>query len=229
MCRRYTLYSGRKEIEKHFDAESRESAVDSFHPNYNVAPGDTMPVVLMSKTREKGIAALEWGLIPRESSDDSMAAELFNASCEELEKKPEFKKPYQRKRCIIPANGFYEWKQLESVQIPFYIRLLNSELFGIAGLFDKWEAPGGEARYTFTIVTTPANALVQPLHTRMPAIIDPEYYEYWLDPMNSEPNELREVLQPYPTEQMATYRVTNKVNSVENEGEELIQPVMEKG
>ncbi len=228
MCRRYALYSGKKEIEEHFGAETREHAEDSYQPRYNVAPGEIMPVVLMSKTREKGVGALQWGLIPREAPDDSAARELFNAPSEELPKKAEFKKPFQRKRCIIPANGFFEWKQLDSVSLPFYIRLLNRELFGIAGLFDKWESPDGEVRYTYTIVTTPANALVQPLHTRMPAILQPEDYDFWLDPMNSDPEELNELLQPYPTEEMATYRVTNKVNSEESQGEELILPVMEK-
>lgn len=228
MCQRYTLYTDLKGIEEHFESEARDSVNGNYQPNYNVAPGHSMPVVLMSKTREKKIDILDWGLILRESSDDSGALENFNVPDEELEKKPEYKKSFQRKRCIIPANGFYEWKQLESVQLPFYIRLLNQELFGMAGLFDKWTSPEGEDRYTFTIITTQANALVQPLHTRMPAILQPEHYEYWLDPMNSDFEELHEILQPYPTEQMATYRVTNKVNSLDNNDAELTQPVMQK-
>lgn len=228
MCRRYTLYSKLGDIEAHFSAEIRDKARESYvESNYNVAPGVTMPVILMSKTRETKVDALAWGLIPRDSKDDSTALDFINAPAEELEKKAEYKKPFQRKRCIIPANGFYEWKQLESVQLPFYIRLLNQDLFGMAGLFDKWTSPEGEDRYTFTIITTAANALVQPLHTRMPVILHPDNYHYWLDPMNSNAEELHEILHPYPTEEMATYRVTNKVNSLENNGEELTQPVMD--
>lgn len=224
MCGRYTLYSDKKTIEKTFKAPFRD---DFYQPRYNIAPGSVNPVVLMGKAREVGIAGLRWGLVPSWADDENVGYKMINARSETIDKKPSFSKPFQRKRCIIPANGFYEWKTLTSgKKLPFYIRLLDDDLLGFAGLFDHWKPPTGEDLFTYTIITTEANALLQPLHERMPVILNPEEYESWLDPLNSDTELLKNMLRPFPTDQMSTMRVSDNVSKAENEGPELIYPVL---
>jgi putative SOS response-associated peptidase YedK len=224
MCGRYTLYSDKKTIETTFKAPFRD---DFYQPRYNIAPGSVNPVVLTGKAREVGIAGLRWGLVPSWADDENVGYKMINARSETIDKKPSFSKPFQRKRCIIPVNGFYEWKTLTSGnKIPFYIRLLDEDLFGFAGLFDSWKSPSGEDLFTYTIITTEANALLQPLHERMPVILHPEEYEAWLDPLNSDTDLLKSMLRPFPTDRMSTMRVSNEVSKAGNEGPELIYPVL---
>lgn len=225
MCGRYALFSEKPVIEEHFGVESDDDSL--FVPNYNIAPGSVNPVVLVGKTRNRGIGALRWGLLPPWSKDPNMGYKLFNARSETLDEKPSFKKAFERKRCVIPANGFYEWKKLsDNKKMAFYIRLLNKEIFGFAGLFEKWTSPEGEDVFTYTIITTEANELLQPLHERMPVILRPEQYEIWTDPMHAQTDTLKNLLRPYPTEEMSVFRVSDDVNSAKNNHAGLIQPTM---
>jgi putative SOS response-associated peptidase YedK len=224
MCGRYTLYSDKKKIEQTFRVPFRE---DFYTPRYNIAPGSVNPVVLTGKAMEVGIGGLRWGLVPSWAEDENVGYKMINARSETIDKKPSFSRSFQRKRCIVPANGFYEWKTLtSSKKIPFYIRLLGEELFGMAGLFDHWKSPSGEDLFTYTIITTEANALLQPLHERMPVILNPADYETWLDPIDSDPDLLKAMLRPYPTDQMSTMRVSEEVNKPANDSPELIYPVL---
>lgn len=225
MCGRYALYSEKDEITEHFGAESKDDGI--FVPRYNIAPGSINPVVLVGKSRDTGIGALKWGLVPSWSKDEKIGYSLINARSETLNEKPSFKNSFERRRCVIPANGFYEWKKFtEKKKIPFYIRLLKQHLFGFAGLFDSWETPDGDKLFTYTIITTEANALLQPLHERMPVILRPEQYAIWLDPINSNTETMQNLLTPYPTDEMSVFQVSDIVNNARNDGPELIQPVM---
>ena len=134
MCGRYALYSDKETIEAHFNAPFIGDA--EYRPSWNIPPGTINPVVLLGKAREAGITGLRWGLVPGFSKDESLAFKMINARSETIDEKPSFKKPFQRKRCLIPANGFYEWKKIEGTdkKIPFYIKLLHDELFAFAGL-----------------------------------------------------------------------------------------------
>ncbi len=225
MCGRYALYSGKELIEKVFKAPFKQ---DFYTPNYNIPPGTTNPVVLLGKAREAGISGLRWGLVPSFAKDDKIGFNMINARSETIDEKPSFQKPFQRKRCLIPANGFYEWKKIEGTdtKIPFFIRLMEDEIFAFAGLFDSWQQPNGEMLFTYTIITTTANDLLQPIHERMPVILDSDQYDNWLNPLNDDYESLIGMLKPYPTEKMRAYRIKPDVNKTSNNSPDLINPVV---
>lgn len=223
MCGRYTLYSSKEDIENHFEATAEDDGL--FTPNYNVAPGTTMPVVLAGVSGDREIGGMRWGLIPKWADDKNTGYNMINARGETLHEKKSFKGPFENKRCIVPANGFYEWKGDKREKQPFYIRLLNEQVVGFAGLYERWTSDDGEDIYSYTIITTEANALVAPLHDRMPVILQKDMYKVWLNPENEDTDMLSQYLKPFPLEQMATYRVTDEVNSTKNNKPELIQPI----
>jgi len=223
MCGRYAVFAGKEKILETFGVTSDDDSL--FEPNFNVAPGSTMPVVLLGKARVKRIGPLRWGLIPSWADDISIGYSMINARSETLMEKPSFKKPFQRQRCIIPASGFYEWQKLGKLKIPYYIRTLDQEVMGFAGLFDKWEKDG-QSIYSFTIITTESNDLLHPLHERMPVILKKSTYEDWLDPLYDDYIRLNSLLVAYPTERMALYRVSDSVNTSTNNGPELVRPVL---
>lgn len=226
MCGRYTLYSPKPELESHFDAQFKTNA--ELPASYNIAPGAQQPVVLYGKAREPGITLMKWGLVPPFADDASIGFKMINARSETLDQKPSFKKPFQRKRCLIPANGFYEWKKLDGSdkKLPFYIRLIHHELFAFAGLFERWESPKGEELFSFTIITTSANSLLQPLHERMPVIVDRKNYSSWLNPFNEDKEGLQSLLRPYATEDMSVFRISPEVNKTSNDHKGLIEPIV---
>ncbi len=226
MCGRYTLYSNKTEIESHFKAPFKTD--EELNASYNVAPGTFNPVALHGKAREPGITLMKWGLVPPFADSENIGYKMINARSETIDAKPSFKKAFQRKRCLIPANGFYEWKKMEdsSIKLPFYIRLLNKELFAFAGIFERWTGSDNSELFSYSIITTEANPLLQPLHERMPVILEPEQYDFWLNPMNDDAEGLKMLLKPYPTEEMSVFRVGNDVNKVANNTPELIEPVV---
>lgn len=226
MCGRYVLHSPKKDIESHYGTQFIEEGF--YTPSWNIAPGSINPVSLLGKAREPGIAPLKWGLVPSFATDENIGFKMINARSETIEEKPSFKKSFQRKRCLIPANGFYEWKQIEgtSKKLPFFIHLISSELFSFAGIFESWKNSDGNPVFTYSIITTQANALLQPLHERMPVILKPAEYEFWLDPMNNNIDELKSMLVSYPMEDMRVFRVSDLVNKTANNSAELIQPLV---
>lgn len=224
MCGRYTLFSEKEEIEEVFDVSSDEDEL--FNKSYNIAPGTINPIVLMPRPNVRDIGGFKWGLIPSWAEDENIGYKMINARSESLLEKSSYHKPFQRQRCIIPANGFYEWQTIYKQKTPFYVRALDQDLLGFAGLYEKWESKDKKKTiYSYTIITTEANALLQPLHDRMPVILERKDYLNWLNPVNSDTEDLTALLKPYPTERMAIYRVSQDVNQVQNNGPELIQPV----
>ncbi|HKJ45178.1 MAG TPA: SOS response-associated peptidase [Balneolales bacterium] len=224
MCGRYTLFSDKEEIEETFGVSSDENEL--FKVNYNVAPGTINPVILMPRPDVRDLGGFKWGLIPSWAEDERVGYKMINARAETLLEKPSYRKPFQRQRCIIPANGFFEWQTIYKQKTPFYVRTLDQDLLGFAGLYEKWVSKDKKKTvYSYTIITTEANALLQPLHDRMPVILERKNYDQWLDPVNSDTEELNKMINPYPTERMAIYRVSQDVNDAKNNGPELIQPV----
>src|SRR4051794_27725012 len=192
-------------------------------PHYNGAPSQDLLVLRRDpKSGEGRLGLLRWGLIPHWAKDKKIAWRLINARCESVAKTPAFKDAYRQRRCLIPVDGFYEWKKIGNVKQPFLIAMKSGDPFTLAGLWENWKEPStGEWVRTFTIITTDANELVATLHDRMPVIIAAPDRQRWMQP-DEAPEDL---LRPYPADEMTMWPVSVKVNSPKNEGRELIEPI----
>jgi putative SOS response-associated peptidase YedK len=218
MCGRFTLSLPAAEIAEAFDLED----VPEAPPRYNIAP--SQPVATIIETAEKPerqIQLMRWGLIPSWAKDPAIGNKLINARAETVSEKPSFRAAFKRRRCLIPADGFYEWQKLDRGKQPYFFHLNNHKLFAFAGLWESWNDIE-----TVTIVTTEANELLKPVHDRMPVILHPDDYERWLDPQNQNAAELQALLKPFPSERMNAYPVSNKVNRPINDSSELIDPAI---
>lgn len=197
----------------------------SHPPRYNIAPGQQAPVILiMDGTREP--ALFQWGLIPSWAKDPSIGKRMINARSETLSEKPSFKRLLPRARCLVLADGFYEWRKEPGgeAKIPMRIRLRSGEPFAFAGLWDRWKNPtGGETR-SYTIITTRANEALAPIHERMPVILTPEGEDRWLDP-ETPVEKLGTLLEPFPLDAMEAYPVSRLVNSPKNDVPDCIRPL----
>jgi putative SOS response-associated peptidase YedK len=167
-----------------------------------------------------------WGLIPSWAKDPAIGSRMINARGETLAEKPSFRSAFRRRRCLIPADGFYEWQQVpgHKTKTPMYIRLKSGEPFAFAGLWESWNAPDGSNILSCTIITTSPNALMQPIHNRMPVILPASAYAQWLEPGEQNPADLQPLLQAYPPEEMTAYPVSTLVNRPENDVAACIQP-----
>lgn len=187
-------------------------APSSINPLYNIAPTQKAPVILNDSDRI--MEELRWGLIPSWAKDPAIGNKLINARAETLTEKASFKRPFQSRRCLVPADGFYEWRFTKTTKgkIPMRIRLKSQEPFTIAGLWERWKDAEGRELRTFTIITTEANEALQPIHNRMPVILKVKDEEAWLDP-NAGSKHLTALLAPYPAEEMETYEVSKLINN----------------
>ena len=220
MCGRFTTTIDLEEIARHFNI----SVVNGdFEPLYNAAPSMDVPVVKDSPSRQ--LSFFRWGLVPPWANDPVIGSKLINARAETLAAKPSFRRAYQQRRCLIPADSFFEWKKDKKSKTPYRILLRNRSPFGLAGLWEVWSPPGRTPLYSCTIITTEANTLLSPIHDRMPVIIKPRDYNLWLDPSVQEPFVLNPLLQPYPPEEMDLYEVSPLVNNPLHNLPEVIQPV----
>ncbi len=211
MCGRYTLST--KDFSKHYGVEQ---GAFEFSPSYNIAPTQSVPVVL-EQEGERMVQAAQWGLLPSWVKDrQAFKASMFNARSESVAEKASFKGPLRYKRAIVPADGFYEWKREGGAKTPYYIQLSGGEPIGFAGLYDVWR----DEVLSCTILTTTPNELMATLHDRMPVILSPDDYERWLDPGVTDPDAVQDLLRPYPGELQA-YPVARAVNNVRNDGPEL--------
>lgn len=223
MCGRYALYGPTSRLREQFNA-SVDELPPNIGPQYNAAPMQMLPVVRQRPNGERVVHILRWGLIPSWAKDESIATKLINARAETLSDKPSFRRAYRARRCIVPASGFYEWKTLPSGKQPFYIYPANDELFGFAGLWERWTRPDGESLDTFTVVTTDANDSIRALHDRMPVILQRENYGSWLA-QPAEPDALSLLLTPCPDAMIQMHPVSKAVGSVKNDSETLIEPI----
>lgn len=220
MCGRYTITVLLEEIFGRFGIEPLPY---EYLPRYNVAPGQAVHAIIEHQGRRR-IGTLRWGLIPSWAKDEKIGFKTINAKAETLQEKPSFRGAFQRKRCLIPADSFYEWKKTENGdKQPMRIMRKDRKLFAMAGLYDTWISPEGNKISTCTIITTPPNELVLPIHNRMPAILDPQNEALWLDRNVSDPRILSELLVPYPAEQMTVYPVNPRVGQVANDDPDCIE------
>lgn len=217
MCGRFARKSDPRTLTKEFGVPEAPPVEAS----YNIAPTQEILAVRQGDDGRE-MTLFKWGLVPSWAKDISMRARLINARAETVGEKPSFREAYKRRRCLIPADGFYEWQRREGRKQPFYFRMRDERPFGFAGLWERWEGEGGEVLDSCTILTTEANEVLRPVHDRMPVIIHPGDYELWLTAGERERPTLRDLLRPYPEDEMAGYPVSPLVNSPSNRGAELI-------
>jgi putative SOS response-associated peptidase YedK len=224
MCGRSSLTKTEKELEARFKATFYSDDLERYNPipNYNVAPTNMHPVVI-----NKDIAHINiyrWGLIPSWAKDEKVGYNMINARVESLMEKNAFKNLLAKKRCVVPMDGFYEWKKMGKVKQPYRIFTRDNEIFGVAGLYDEWKAPNGTTIHSYTIITLEANEFMASIHDRMPAILNIDAEKLWLD--DTIPNEdLLALLVKYESDKMDCYPVSAKVGNVKEKGPDLIKPI----
>src|SRR3712207_2206624 len=219
MCGRYTLATPVEKLAEEFgfDASSVELS-----PNYNVAPTQGVAAVL-AENGHRRLELLRWGLIPSWADDPQIGSRMINARAETAPEKPSFRRSFRERRCLIPADGFYEWKRTNGAKQPYYILMKEGRPFAFAGLWESWTDNGGPEIRSCAILTTGPNALVERIHDRMPVILPPDTYDVWLDPA-SERDELTALFAPYPEDTLEAYPVSRFVNSPANNDPRCVEP-----
>lgn len=191
-------------------------------PRYNIAP--TQDILSIRRTDDgREAVLLKWGLIPSWAKDASMGAKLINARSETVMEKPSFREAFKKRRCIIPADGFYEWQRTGGRKQPYFFRMQDEHPFGFAGLWERWKGADDQVINSCTILTTEANEILQSVHDRMPVILHPDNYELWLDVDMRKLDLVRELLRPFPASEMMAYPVSASINSPLNQGAQLIE------
>src|SRR6056297_1198820 len=223
MCGRYSFNENKEKLVNWFDADAIE--LDKLKPNYNVSPSDIVPVVGENKEGRRSILPFRWGLIPFWAEEQDVSYSMINARADTVDTKRSYKPCFEKYRCLVPASGFYEWKGEEGDKTPYYIHPTNEPMFAMAGIYNVWESPDGERIPTYSIITTDANDKLAEIHGRMPVMLLREEWNDWLDPNNHDTDSLKELLGPFPEDALDYYRVSRQVNNVQNNSEELIEPV----
>lgn len=221
MCGRYTITVTLEELMVRYGIDV--TTVPFHRPKYNVAPSQQVPAVIHDGQRNR-LGELRWGLIPPWADDPKIGFTMINARAETAAAKSAFQSPFRRKRCIIPADGFYEWQKTSHGKQPMRIVLRNRSLFSMAGLYETWIAPDGAKINSCSILTTTPNEVVAPIHDRMPVILRPEDEALWLDRSVQDVSRLTPLLRTYSAEEMEAYPVTPEVGNVRNDDGTLIKP-----
>lgn len=221
MCGRYALYADGEQLAWRFGTPVPHPIA----PRYNIAP--SQPILALrynrdAKTREW--THFVWGLVPSWAQDPSISNRMINARAETLREKPAYRNAYRYRRCIVPVSGFYEWKKVGRTKQPYFVRPTDDLPIGLAGLWETWRSPDGSELETCTIITTDANAVIQPLHPRMAVVLPPDAYEAWLSPDTSL-DALDKLLQPAPEDLLIAYPVSPRVNSPANDDPSLVEPL----
>jgi putative SOS response-associated peptidase YedK len=219
MCGRYTLRTTIDVLAEGFEIEEHPSSIT---PNYNVAPTQEVAAVVEEDEKRK-LEMFHWGLIPSWAKDPAIGNKMINARAETVAEKPSFRSAFKKRRCLILADGFYEWRKTDDGKQPYYIKMQDDSPFAFAGLWETWDKYGEEVR-SGTIITTDANDLMTEIHHRMPVILHPENYEAWLDPGFDEKEALTSLLKPYPADAMEAYPVSRRVNKPSNNEPSVLEP-----
>jgi putative SOS response-associated peptidase YedK len=224
MCGRFTLTDPDQDLAVQFNLPE----IPDLKPRYNIAP--TQPVAAVRVPAEgaaRELVMLHWGLVPFWAKDPAMGARMINARSETAGEKPAFRMAFRRRRCLVVADGFYEWQKLNGGKQPFFIRLRDGKAFAFAGLWERWEGPEAAIIESCTLLTTQPNELMSSLHNRMPVILHPKDYDLWLSPEVQQAELLQPLLRPYPSEEMEAYPISRFVNSPGNDGPKCIEPLAE--
>jgi len=222
MCGRYRLSRRKQILEEHFDVVSGE---EDWSPRYNIAPTQLVPVIRQHpKEPRRDLSLVRWGLIPSWAKDASGAA-MINARSETAATLPAFREGLQRRRCLVPADAFYEWRRSTAARQPYCFEVRDGELFAFAGLWDRWKDATGQCIRSCSILTTTPNALTSAVHDRMPVILNRDDYDLWLDPGMQDTAVVSDLLRPLDARHMRCYPVSNRVNQVQNDDEECSRRV----
>ncbi len=217
MCGRYSIFTPTDILKIRFNVQRAEA----LKPTYNAAPTQNLPVILNSDPET--IQTCRWGLIPSWAKDQKIGNKMINARAETLLQKPSFRTPFKKQRCLVLADGFYEWKETLSGKIPHRISMRDNEPFAFAGIWEVWKTPDGEDVNSFSIITTEPNELMKPLHNRMPVILRKENEGKWLQEIDT--SEAQKRLEPYPFEDLEAYPISTLVNSPRNNSKDIIKPL----
>lgn len=221
MCGRYVLKATLPDIARMLGMD-----VDlALEPRYNIAPTTEVLACRMETPGEKALARLRWGLVPHWAKQAEGGYRMINARAETVAGKPAFRGPFRKRRCLIPADGYYEWKSVDGRKQPYYFSMKDQRPFCFAGLWDRWRPAEGEPLETCTIITTGANALGAPVHPRMPVILPPDAYDPWLDPRLERAEDVLPLLAPFPADAMTVYPVSTLVNNARVDEPRCITPL----
>ena len=212
MCGRYLLISPVEAMRRFFDV----GGLLNLPPRYNIAPTQDAPVVRLDKEGRRELILMRWGLVPLWAKDLSIGARCINARADSVAEKPAFRDAFERRRCLVPTDGFFEWEKKGKVKQPWRIGPAEDGLMALAGVWERWRAPDGGVVRSYAVVTTEANELVRPLHDRMPVVVPPEGFSDWLGP-ETPAERLKEIMRPYPAERMRAFPVSRRVNDVRND------------
>lgn len=220
MCGRFVLASPFEIIAEEF--RIRDGGAD-LKPRYNIAPGQDVLAVVRDEGTNR-LARFRWGLIPSWADDPAIGNRMINARAETVSRKPGFRSAFEKRRCLVVSDGFYEWRREGKKKTPFYVCMRSGKPFGLAGLYEVWRPPEGREIRSCTIITTEANDLLRSIHDRMPVIVPKEAEDLWLDPAVREQSRLLAVLRPYGAGEMRAYAVSARVNSPANDSPDNIRP-----
>jgi putative SOS response-associated peptidase YedK len=221
MCGRFTLHTPEARIREVFHLEHTEPL--GLAPRFNIAPSQDIPIIRESESGLEMVLA-KWGLVPGWSKEPKTRYSTINARIESVAEKPTYRAPFKHRRCLIPADGFYEWKLVNGHKIPHHIRMRDGGIFAFAGLWDQWKGEG-ETLDSCSIIVMPSNEVMKPLHDRMPTIIAPAHYDLWPDPRITDKQEIMQYLNSAPSGQLKAYPVSPWVNAPKHDDERCIQPV----
>ena len=225
MCGRYALIASAPRLARLLGLMD----VPELPARYNIAPSQSVAAVRASRTRDPELVLMRWGLIPAWSKTPGKDYRMINAKAETLAQRPAFRTAYRRRRCLIPADGFYEWKRLPNRKQPYYITMKDAEPFVFAGLWEQWRGPDEDIIDSCTIITTEPNATVAPIHNRMPAILAQQDYHAWLDPDHQDTDTLNALLKPYDDESMVAKPVGAHVNNPRHDDSRCVEAIEEEG
>lgn len=234
MCGRYTETKSLARLRKRFpNCAVCAFSEDLFTPRYNIAPMQEAPVILMEPASPREAARdaravmklLRWGLVPSWAADEKAGSKMINAKAETVAEKPAYRNAFKQRRCLVVADGFFEWKKSGTARLPFWFTLRDEEPFAFAGLWEKWRRPDGSDLETFAILTTEPNELVRPCHDRMPLILRPEHHEAWLDSALDDATRLMPLLQPVSASEMTSRPVSTLVNNPKHDDPRCVEPL----
>lgn len=224
MCGRFTLFADYYDILDRFDIDA-SIAEDLYNPHFNIAPSHSVLSVINDGSKNR-LGYLRWGLIPPWAKDMKIGYKMINARADTLSEKPSFRNAYKKRRCLVIADSFYEWKRHDDkTKTPMRIKLKTDELFAMAGLWEQWKSPDGENIYSCTVITTTSNELMADIHDRMPVILKREDEKTWLDPAITDTNVLDRLLKPLPQGLLEAFEVSTLVNSPKNNSPNIIQGI----
>lgn len=218
MCGRYACFESEKDLIDRYEALPSE--IKRFEPSYNIVPDSFNPVITRQSPNQ--VILMKWGLIPHWAKDPKIGRKMINARSETVAEKPAFRGPFAKRRCIVPANGFYEWKKTDKGKVPYYITLKKEKIISMAGIYDIWKDAEGFETISYSILTTAPNSLIEPIHNRMPVILKREDEDMWLD-SKTKPQDLKKLLKSLKSDLFEAYAVSKMVNNPANDSADLIK------